>query len=312
MSDYEDDEQLMDYSQLLKKNHKKLKRGSKANDTAHVDIDQLDKARSALFECIGQVTKVKNTSRGVLATTFPYYTSILQNKGTHLHTMGFSIKGVITLYPEEAAFLVSRSALIVTAQDKPILFEDYCQILCEKGDNWITFEKYQVYAYLKRLGFIVMRAHRPIPTPKAPIQVSVWRYLLNRMTAWIYDPNKNRPLAWNYSHRTYASVYSTLQIIPSSPWYRPFMTFVDWYVYKPKSGWKKKDPGVPDFKVIVKNIHDPMPSLDEQAQLFTQDKQFIVALVGDAESITFLKLAGDDMQDISQRIQPIPSQKRRG
>jgi hypothetical protein len=55
-------------------------------------------------------------------------------------------------------------------------------------------------------------------------------------------------------------VYSTLRIVPSTSWYRPFthqstsasrFPSFDFDVYKPKPTWKKKNPGVPDFKVVV-------------------------------------------------------------
>ncbi|KAI8359899.1 hypothetical protein EDC96DRAFT_595861 [Choanephora cucurbitarum] len=314
MSDSEDD-QLNDYSLLLKKkNNVKLKRGSKTND--HVNLDRLETARSALFECLSQPPKpsAKSSSKGVLSREYPYHTRIVQNKGTHLHSMGFSLKGVITLYPEEAAFLVSRNALIVVEEEREaqrdVLFEDYCEIMCTKSDDWITFDKYLVYAYLKRLGFIVMRAQQPTSSrPKSP---SFWRLLLDKMLNWHQRKKTHGPLAWRYSHKTYTSLYSTLQIVPCSPWYRPFESLVgmDWYVYKPRPSFSKKNPGQPDFKVIVRHVRDSVPSLDEQHQLFGQENQFVVALVGDADGITFLRMNGDDMQDISQRLHTIKAQKK--
>jgi hypothetical protein len=126
--------------------------------------------------------------------------------------------------------------------------------------------------------------------------------------------------------KSLGSIYSALQIIPSSSWYKPFYkslcrTF-DWDVYKPRSTWKKKDPGVADFKVVVNNIHDPMPSLYHQNQLFYQSQgrsntaygntikdtclvelgpTFLMALVGDAEGVTFLRMVGDGLSDISNK-----------
>lgn len=93
-------------------------------------------------------------------------------------------------------------------------------------------------------------------------------------------------------------------------------------MYKPRSTWKKKDPGEADFKVVVNNIHDPMPSLYHQNQLFYQSQgtsniaygntlkdtqlvefapTFLMALVGDAEGITFLRMVGDGLADISKK-----------
>ncbi|KAI8389285.1 hypothetical protein BD560DRAFT_381170 [Blakeslea trispora] len=309
MSDSEDD--LLDYSILSKKkNNKALKRGSKNENS----LDRLEAARSALFDCLKTQKRpsAKSSSQGVFSKSYPYYTNITQSKGTHLHSVGFSVKGVITLYPEEAAFLVSRSALVATDGEKDVLFEDYCEVMCTQSDGWITFDKYLVYAYLKRLGFIVMRASNTPTLPTQTKTLSCWRLLLKKMVGWHHSPAS--PLAWHYSHKTYASLYSTLQIIPSHPWYRPFespaVSGMDWYVYKPRPSFSKKNPGQPDFKVIVRHVSDTLPSLDEQHQLFGQESQLVVALVGDAESITFLRMNGDDMQDISQRLHSIKPQKR--
>ncbi|KAI7894111.1 uncharacterized protein EV154DRAFT_499388 [Mucor mucedo] len=326
MSDYEDEEEeMIDYSRLTnKKGNKAPKRGLKATQ---VQDSSVERARNALFECISVPPKIpKQCSKGILKKDA--YTSISVNKGTHLRTMGFSQKGVVTLFPEEAAFLVSRDALIVTDEnDQPLSFRDFCEILCEESDGWISFDKYQVYAYLKRLGYIVMRSK---PTNLALLNVetkfindncSIWDLLVQKLTHWIYKDSM-LPLVWNYKYTNYRKIYSTLQIIPSSPWYKPFYNSLcrnfDWDVYKPRASWRKKEPGLPDFQIIVNNIRDPMPSLHEQNQLFAQltnisntnyqslkntelkerGPTFIMALVGDAEGISFMRLIGDGLADI--------------
>ncbi|KAK4515431.1 transcriptional regulator of sulfur amino acid metabolism [Mucor velutinosus] len=333
MSDAEDDEVWIDYSQLLGKKSKKnqaLKRGEKTNVPHQLDQQQLARSRQALFECIAQkVPTPKNASVGQLSASPPYHTTITKSKGTHLHSMGFSHQGAITLFPEEAAFLIARNALTVTQHDAdPTHFEDYCQLMCECCDGWITFDKYQVYAYLKRLGYIVMRSKKlPVTTKqtaaKEPSMPSMFKLLFDTITHWI-QPLQSRPLVWDYRCTNYPQMYSTLQIIPSTPWYKPFYTSLcpafDWDVYKPRPGWKKKDPGEPDFRVVVKNVHEAMPTLYEQNQFFSQligtcninykpalkhtalgllAPTFVMALVGDAEGITFLRLTGDGVEDVS-------------
>lgn len=90
-------------------------------------------------------------------------------------------------------------------------------------------------------------------------------------------------------------------------------------MYKPRATWKKKDPGIPDFKVVVENVHNPILSLYHQNQLFYQSQgeayknglkdtrlvefgpTFLVALVGDAEGVTFLRMIGDGLADISSK-----------
>ncbi|KAI9472092.1 MAG: hypothetical protein EXX96DRAFT_346110 [Benjaminiella poitrasii] len=334
MSDSED-EQLIDYSQLLNKKRSKksaLKRGVKSSTSS---TDQLANARQALFDCLSQTASQKNASHGHLSLQ-NYWTCITRVKGTHLHTIGFSHQSHITLYPEEAAFLVSRNALVVTKDTDPsqiVPFEEFCEIMCESRDGWITYDKYQVYAHLKRLGFIVMRSKplkmtRPSPSilpqqPNPPV-VSVWKLILDTIAQWIYGKSNARcvmrPLVWDYRYRDYTRIYSTLQIVPSSPWYKPFYytPSFDWDVYRPRTTWKKKDPGLPDFQVLVRDVHKRMPSLYEQNALFSYCQRrnldeslnvrktelgneaptFITALVAE-DSITFLRLIGDSLADIS-------------
>lgn len=255
-----------------------LKRGNKSSQTGSIET-----ARNALFECLKyERSATKQSSKGVLdRNTPPYWTRITANKGTHFHTMGFSHNGAITLYPEEAAFLVSRNALVLTdGDDETVDFQDFCELLCDPDtDGWITFDKYQVYAYLKRLGYIVLRSN-PVeistitPSDCNMKNSSIWRLYFDKISSWIYK-NKDIPLVWNYKYTSYrmsfyhfnttslliihiGAIYSTLQIIPSSPWYKPFYKSLcrsfDWNVYKPRSSWKKKDPGTPDFRIVVNKL----------------------------------------------------------
>lgn len=123
--------------------------------------------------------------------------------------MGFAHQGQITLYPEEAAFLVARNALVAVDQDVSLSFEHFCQMMCEERDGWITYEKYQAYAYLKRLGYIVLRS-KPIKSCKDPFPMedpeSIWKIVLNTVLQWIYgrDQLAKRPLVWNYRYKDYS------------------------------------------------------------------------------------------------------------
>jgi hypothetical protein len=125
--------------------------------------------------------------------------------------MGFAHQGQITLFLEEAAFLVARNALLVVDQDRSVTFEDFCQMICEEKDSWITYEKYQVYAYLKRLGFIVLRSKPLQPYENSlPIEKpeSIYKFVLNAVLQWMYgkDQLARRPLVWDYRHKDYGKL----------------------------------------------------------------------------------------------------------
>ncbi|CAJ0764300.1 10075_t:CDS:2, partial [Entrophospora sp. SA101] len=84
-------------------------------------------------------------------------------KGNHFHNMGHSISGQQWLLPEETLFLLERGSLVVYYDNTPIsLQQAYNLMICD----WLSFEKYQmkkdqnkkiVYAYLKRIGYTVLR-----------------------------------------------------------------------------------------------------------------------------------------------------------
>jgi tRNA splicing endonuclease len=134
-----------------------------------------------------------------VAAQRPYWTTITVNKGTHLHSMGFSHQGKVTLHAEEAAYLVARNALVVDNMD----FEGFCEIMYEAGDGFINYDKYQVYAYLKRLGFIVMRAAKDDVTGAA--KDSNNSSVMDHVLKWLYSKRSmDNPLLWDYKCRNYS------------------------------------------------------------------------------------------------------------
>ncbi|ORE13764.1 hypothetical protein BCV71DRAFT_188584, partial [Rhizopus microsporus] len=250
----------------------RLKRNQK-----HESTQDPERGQDALFECLNMPSILqKSACRGTLTSTG--WIQITLNKGTHLHTVGFSHQRETMLYPEEAAFLISRNALMVTDKDNhQVSFEDMCMVMDQ--DPWLTLDKYWVYAYLKRLGYIVMRS-KPIIT-----QGHIMEHTIKKKV--------KGPLVWNYACRNYDQVYSTLSIVLRNPWYKPFDHWLmDWDVYKPRPTWKKKDPGPPDFRILVNNARDPMPTIDTFNALFSNDIEQMIALVGDAEGVVFLKIEG--------------------
>lgn len=157
-------------------------------------------SQQALFQCIADKGTIpKSVSRGTVAAQWPYWTTITVNKGTHLHSMGFSHQGQVKLHAEEAAYLVARNALVVDNMD----FEGFCEIMYEAGDGFINYDKYQVYAYLKRLGFIVMRAAKDDVT-RAAIDSSSGS-CSSSVLKWLYSKRSmDNPLLWDYKCRNYS------------------------------------------------------------------------------------------------------------
>lgn len=216
----------------------------------------------------------------------------------------------MTLYLEEAAWLMNRHALSVHSQgdhsrandsQTPVNFEDYCALMFGSMDGWITFERYQVYAYLKRLGYIVQRSSvhtHSTNTTRERTGRGVLTRLYHRAFVFIraiirsMTTLSTRPLVTHYQCKGYGKtgkrnrcastdtdclittqssliiddVYSSLRTISFNPWHMRSQHFgtqepssqqqqhpytIAWDVYKPSPKWKKRDPGVPDFRVVV-------------------------------------------------------------
>ncbi|CAO3631376.1 unnamed protein product [Cunninghamella echinulata] len=304
--------------------------------------------------------------------------------------MGHTIHGKMVLYLEEAAWLLNRYALYVHRKsstatiaitattatttknnnmdspttiadsNKIVTFEDYCALMFTSKDSWITYEKYQVYAYLKRLGYIVQRSPSLSNHPLTPSSSFSLTTQLNQMVSesksnhisWYYKfiyPfvrfcngiksvayiilksiglfSKIKPLVCHNQFSNYGSLYTKLQTIHSNPWYQPVLNnttnypySIAWDVYKPNPKWKKRDPGIPDFRVVVGNMNDPLPSPDNLNYLFNllyglpynksayqpirntksihSQPAFLMALVSDAEGVTFVRLQADGISNI--------------
>ncbi|KAI8088856.1 uncharacterized protein BX664DRAFT_358489 [Halteromyces radiatus] len=388
MNEEDQADEVADFSTLLGKTKKRgeaPKRGSKnfAPDNTPGQQAMVDKSREVLFELVGETKPLAaQHSIGVLTATDnnhePWITTILQKKGTHYQYMGHSFQGNMVLYLEEAAWLMNRRALCIYSKpesalkattskssdltgisinnndDTILTFEDFCSFMFASKDGWITFEKYQVYAYLKRLGYNVQRStlssqqqnivDQSLVSSPATARLTSWKQncksffgmIWHRFVAWIHTMSRSigllstRPLIRHYECRQYNSVYSRLKTISSTPWYlglspedqdasKPFYT-VTWDVYKPNPKWKKRDPGIPDYRVVVGNMNDPLPSPSNLNYLFSQlyglpykhdayrairntqspssHPAFLIGLVGNAEGVSFLRLQGDGISDI--------------
>ncbi|KAI9254522.1 hypothetical protein BDA99DRAFT_159910 [Phascolomyces articulosus] len=265
-------------------------------------------------------------------------TTVSRHRGTYFRVMGHTVKGALTLYLEEAAWLINMNVLRVPEAG----LEDYFGLMFTRTDHWITYEKYQVYAYLRRLGYIVQRSttttfSTPVATSlgSSSLSFSFWArrcqglihtaiHFIKRILIYCFG---TKPLVRNKQYSTFESVYSALKFIPSSPWYKPFSIqeqtpLFDWDIYRPNPQWKKRDPGVPDFRVVVTSSRGAIPSLAKYQQIFgdlehrslssssyhqirytnTFNLSFLLAVVDDTGSVSFLRICGDGVVDIKSSV----------
>ncbi|KAI0696426.1 tRNA-splicing endonuclease subunit sen54 N-term-domain-containing protein [Cytidiella melzeri] len=285
----------------------------------------LDRARSAMLEALKATrsTSSKAMSYGI------WYPSIARAhvtvaRGIHFSSMGHSVSRAqangaeglqkvqkrLELLPEEALYLVERGSLYCWKPFESDIIgspglEDMAgapitaqQAFAEMiGTEGLTLEKYQVYAYLRRLGYAVTRAVRPsdaypaaapFPTRDASKRASIWSRLydlliwpfarmsqfFSRPFDWWHPLRLNR---WIHHNLSNTSVFRSLRFLPSGhnvplqiktpESNSPYQIFYN--VYKPSTAFKKTAPPVPDFSIVVIDARTtPVPSLSELHDLF--------------------------------------------
>ncbi|GJJ15884.1 hypothetical protein Clacol_010162 [Clathrus columnatus] len=291
----------------------------------------LDRARDAMFSALQTERGISNKSISV-AIWYPEISraAVIQARGVLFNGIGHSaprpvaslakLQKRMELLPEEALYLIERGSLfcwndssltknVFEAEGKADVPEDYRmhgipmtvqQAYAEMiGKDDLTLEKYHAYAYLKRLGFNVLRTHPPsvyYPTPPSLVTPSnpslsrrisssfqdffarLWRRLFGRIDWW-------RPVRKGFLFgcaRNYPSLYRILRFIPSGhgvtlhphPYSQPSTTSlytIFYNVYKPNTPFRKTAPPAPDFSLVVVDARTTsLPTLHELTNLWSQ------------------------------------------
>ncbi|KAF8576686.1 hypothetical protein K439DRAFT_1366508 [Ramaria rubella] len=308
------------------------KRGDKefepaANGPTNLQAHSLNRARDAMFSALKGEREISNKSVSY-AVWYPELARahVTQMRGVLFNGIGHSVArpapneggGKVhkrtELLPEETLYLVERGSMFCW-KDEPNALphrneikehdehelrgspmsvqQAYIEMI---GRDDLTLDRYHTYAYLKRLGFNVLRANPPTPSYPAAATVLQSRQphplirffnpflkLLSRLRSWLFGTiDWWRPLhfGWLGCARDYASVYRALRIIPSGhkiplhppvhspPKSTPYEIFYN--VYKPTTPFRKSAPPPPDFSVVVVNARTtPLPSLHELTHLWS-------------------------------------------
>ncbi|KAH8899674.1 hypothetical protein GQ53DRAFT_320276 [Thozetella sp. PMI_491] len=144
----------------------------------------------------------------------------------------------------------------------------------------ISLQKYQVFASLRRMGYILQRAPRTIPTREQPLGSrgdALREWLFSFIPAWAEDKRPPYgPLIRPGLYRSYQTVYKQLAIIArhkptpcatsSFETRDPYRIF--YHVWKGSTEWKKTSPPPPDFYMAVVDAHDTaVPTFEEMVAL---------------------------------------------
>ncbi|KAG8985017.1 tRNA-splicing endonuclease subunit sen54 [Tulasnella sp. JGI-2019a] len=265
-------------------------------------------------------------ARGTMFAGMGYFNqrSVLVGEGA---TKEVPSRKRLELLPEEALFLIERGSMycwraedgdnsihqqVASAGQLGVALEEvigtpmsvqqaFAEMICE--GRTISLEEYQVFAYLKRLGYVVTRARQPdgaatYPTAgrlvspissKPPISSVIFRlaFIPFRWLQRVWSPFSKsieclQPLYTSSSmlwwpRQGAESIFKQLRFIPaghSTPLLMKKTTGQSpytpkYHVYKPSTPFRKSAPPSPDFYVVVvKAQSTPLPTLREMNDVF--------------------------------------------
>ncbi|EDO47817.1 predicted protein [Nematostella vectensis] len=232
-------------------------------------------------------------------------------KGTHWNHFGVTINSVLWAAPEEALFLLEQGSLELYYGGMPLTLQQAFSILLP---HMFTLDHYIVYAYLLRLGFIVVKHHkksfrgsrqsnatadekgnRSTDVSSSSIQVS--DTIMSSPAACLWkDESGCKPLLRPSDARSTAAVLSKLQVVKTqrmtSTAAQASKYLIAFDVYQPGSGYKKTTPGSPYICICICRFLDPVPSLTDITHL-TQEAhptpvKFAVVSGGNVSIYSFL------------------------
>ncbi|SCW03619.1 LAFE_0G14466g1_1 [Lachancea fermentati] len=271
------------------------KRGEKdfEPDGTNVQELMLFRAKKAMFDSLSGAIRGSVVKNLVKAYYVPekHMAVVPHPKGTFMHTMGrVDSSGCCWLEVYEFVYLAERGTVTPYWQnsgreddefDVPLSVEDTYSLFKSQSE----LDEFFVYAHLKRLGFIVSSINQNVPHWSSYLEVSsitgeqrVYRYFtsLFRLIPTIphfsiYDP-------YHFYFRRYTSsgqIYRSLNLlIPSYSAPRTVQELcnenadsyqettdlkawkISFNVWKPRTNFRKKSPGLPDFQIVVYNKNE--------------------------------------------------------
>lgn len=323
------------------------KRGEKDFEPDGTGMQQnaLAESRNAMYTALDG--ERKHSAKNQIAAT--WYAEVGKARvqvarGAHFASIGKADStGTIWLYPEEALYLVERGSMEMWyPQGLPMPLQAvYAACISSRGD----VERYQVYSYLKKLGFIVQR-HEDFSNEINESNNGEWNL---PQRSWFSSLGLNLAIRFGRQdpllkrfYRSFESAYKDLEIVPHhiSPKTqkeadkrnqsnKPGSIMPVFSVWKPTVGFRKASPGPPDYHVAIVNARDqPMPGFNDVTALLdrmpvdeanatrTQTQRLkegwrraIVAVV-DSGITTFYKVTDVDFGTEKVYVKPPPPKKK--
>lgn len=277
-------------------------------DGSTVQQSSLDIARQLMFQALDHVRghHTKQLLVGVWIAD-KGKTLVPHAKGTFFKDMGtahvFKNKEKLQgmwLSPIETVYLTERGSLIMYLGNEsfqafletPEQEFDYDSLLQLSLSHLYSLafgqleglaDKYQVYAMMKRLGYIVMEFCQLTSQYESLEKLQAQKETtFQKMLLWFASIGFFSTKPFNYRTRhyfDYTQVYKSMQIIPSYSAFETLKTVplpdprytLAFNVWKPTPSFSKKKPPTPEFQVSVVNIAKvPFPSLSAIQSMFNE------------------------------------------
>lgn len=252
------------------------KRGEKdfEPDGTQVQSAILQESRDAMYKALSGERK-HSAKNHVTATWFKNLgmAKVDAVRSSHFSSMGKAdSNGVVWLLPEEVVYLVERGSMECWyPEGVPMTLQAvYASCIRSPGD----LERLQVFSYLKKAGFIVLRAGDDLSTFNPEIVTKgfnlreYWQSGLQLLKKMHSKP------------RTFESMFQTLELIPyHRPPHHPVtlspnkgssLHRIDFIAWKPSAtNFKKTNPPPPDYYISVIDAREhSMPDLSSVERLF--------------------------------------------
>ncbi|KAF8461416.1 tRNA-splicing endonuclease subunit sen54 N-term-domain-containing protein [Kalaharituber pfeilii] len=224
------------------------KRGEKDFEPDGTDLQSriLSDSRTAMHNALSGART--HTSRAHIAATWRPsrgMAEVEQARGAHFKAIGKADReGRTWLEPEETVYMVERGGMECWWEEGVPMSLQGVYAECLGGVGAVGIERYQVYAYLKRAGFIVQRASTffgdegikdatstatPVPQiptflpisnstyhpphPSAPL--GMFPALYHALTRLLSrHPLQEGPVIKNTTYRSYPTIYTKLSLVP--------------------------------------------------------------------------------------------------
>ncbi|TPX66048.1 hypothetical protein SpCBS45565_g04728 [Spizellomyces sp. 'palustris'] len=302
----ETEAESIDYRWLLRGTQTALIRGTKdfAPDGSERQNSALVESRNALYQVLQEERRASKRTLSE-ATWHPNSKTaeVTLHRGTHFQVIGTTVDTTLRLLPEEALFMLERNALTLRYLGGIVSVQHGYNLLLD--DAGMSMDVYQVYAYLKRLGYIVLRSRpkRTVSQSHSPA-MAVVQYatsFITRWMQWLFGGwlSPTWPLVKLSTCRFAGDIYRQLQVVPRvsiSSVSRPPSTNTPPYmvfdVYKPRTGFRKSNPGPPNFRVVAQRASDGLPDYNLLRDFFDHTEEGVQLKVGivDGGNVSFLSL----------------------